>query len=342
MLLFLSVQGMAQSSFEKIRPIAEQAKGRSIEELHRQLTDGLTTEEDRLRAFYYWITHHISYDVNAWRSRSGNWEKQETEVVLKNRKAVCHGYSNLLNSLCRLSGIPSFLVSGYVKKNNIFINEGHTWNMVFTGGQWKAIDATWGAGGIDEQSSFVRHFDSTYFFTPPEIFLSNHYPFDPAWQLVPYPVRLSDYKKSNWKYSVQKNVPEYHFNDTIAQWLKLDSVARRLESAYRMVRMNPDDKEAKLELSFALTDAAYEESSKGTAILAELYPQSGNKRTTAGRSNIPEQEFRSKLREALTHFEKADSIAATVKPTEPGHREQLQQLRKQLQHNRNVITTELR
>jgi transglutaminase/protease-like cytokinesis protein 3 len=330
----------AQISFASVEANSSRAKSTTVELLHADLVKGLNSDTEKLKAFYHWITHNISYDVQAWRTQSADWKKQEVPVVLRNRKAVCHGYSNLFKQLCDLSNIPCFIVSGYVKENNNFIDEGHSWNAVFVDGKWQLIDATWGAGSVENRSKFIRKFDASYFFTDPVLFLSNHYPFDPAFQLVNHPVYLSDYKKNTWKYQTAESKSLYHFNDTLSAWMQLDSVSRRVAAAERMIRMNPNDREVKLEYSYALTDAAFEASAKGQEIVSELYPASGKSQTTARRSSLPREVFIAKIDSALMHFQTADSIALTIRPTEPDHKQEITGFREKLKHNMDVLRKE--
>lgn len=337
-LIFGTSEG--QISFTNIEEKSKQAKSTTVEMLHRDLVKNLESDTDKLKAFYHWITHNISYDVQAWRTQSADWKKQEVPVVLRSKKAVCHGYSNLFKQLCDLSGIPCFIVSGYVKENNTFIEEGHSWNAVFVEGKWQLIDATWGAGSVENRSRFIKKFDDTYFFTDPVVFLSNHYPFDPAFQLVSFPVALSEYKKQTWKYEAGDQKNQYHYLDTLSSWMVLDSVERRLSSAERMMRMNPNNREVKLEYSYALTDAAFETSAKGQNIVGELYPASGKTQTTARRSNLPRELFIAKIDSALVYFHSADSIARLIRPTEPDHKQEINNFRDQLKHNMDVLRRE--
>lgn len=330
----------AQQKYSLADKAASSAKATSIEMLHAELSRQLNTDEEKLRAFYYWITHNINYDVNEWTRPSGNFAAQSAVNVLKNKKAVCHGYSELFKSLCDLSGIKCFLVSGYTKRENVFVNEGHTWNIVFVNNQWLPIDATWGAGGVNENGKYIMEFDENYFLPNPIDFLKDHYPFDPAWQLVHHPVSLSNYRKKDWIYKDNPGGSIYNFNDTISSWMLNDSTTMRVMSAKRMVRMNPEDPESKKELSYALMDFAQEESIKGTSILSELYPKSKNQQTTATKINLPKDEFNKKLDTAYRHFTTADSVLNKVVVLSQSDRVNVENTRKVLKHNMNVIKME--
>src|SRR5688500_14476277 len=52
----------------------------------------------RLRASFIWITENISYDVRAF--KTGNFAASKLDYVIKNKKAICSGYSALLKNFC--------------------------------------------------------------------------------------------------------------------------------------------------------------------------------------------------------------------------------------------------
>ena len=83
----------------------------------------------------------------------------DVEKLLKKRKAVCQGYSNVFSFLCNQSGIRSFVVTGYALKKVDSL--GHAWNMVNINKQWYLIDVT---GGM------------RFFLDPPEEFIIHHLP----------------------------------------------------------------------------------------------------------------------------------------------------------------------
>lgn len=319
---------------------ASSSKGSSIRELHNKLIKDKETDREKLHAFYFWIANNINYDVSEWTNPTNNWKKQEPANVLKSKKAVCHGYAELLKALCDLSNIKSYLVSGYIRRNNQFVSEGHTWNVVYLNNTWLPVDVTGGAGGVTNQRKFMKEYDEQYFLSDPVDFLQNHYPFDPAWQLVNYPVKLTEYKKQNWKYSPLPTENIYNFNDTLALWEKQESLAKRLMAAQRMIRMNPEDIESKKELSFAMFDAADAQSAKGINILSELYPKSQSQHSTAIRANIPKAEFNSKLDTALHYFNAADSILNKLVVYSQPERNNLANAKKAVRHNIEIIKSE--
>ncbi len=58
-------------------------------------------------------------------------------------------------------------------------------------GVWFFVDCTYGSGILSE-GCFMSKFTSDYFFIPPEQLIFSHWPDDKQWQLLEYPVCLSE------------------------------------------------------------------------------------------------------------------------------------------------------
>jgi len=271
-LILNHLAAFAQKKYAYADSIALSVKSNNCENLHAVLIKNLETDEERVRAFYTWITANIQYDVVEWKRPEKATEKQEPAEVLQTKKAICHGYATLFRELCHRSGIPCYLVSGYNRIDNKFDDAGHTWNIVYMNNRWQPVDATWGAGGVDSRGRFVREFTEKYFLTDPVVFLSDHFPFDPMWQLVKYPVKLIDYRMSKWIYE-DKTTPLFNFNDTIAAWEQLDSLEKEYTSAIRMLRFSPGETKIRQQLSYALFMKGNAAFDKGNKIMAVLYPR---------------------------------------------------------------------
>ncbi|MBC7774419.1 MAG: hypothetical protein H7246_03190, partial [Phycisphaerae bacterium] len=141
--------------------------------LAQALSVGCTTEKEKVRAFFVWIADNIKYDIKSFENRSDTdpkeqEEKQNPQHVLRAKKAVCAGYSNLLIALCKESGIKALRVDGITKNYRGTVSRaGHAWCLVRADGTWGLIDATWGAGDVDfDEGRYHEHFKENYFFSP--------------------------------------------------------------------------------------------------------------------------------------------------------------------------------
>lgn len=172
--------------------------------LAEKINEDFNLPEEKARAIYTWIALHIEYDMKALSSppkgTSYSYSSQEeklqkeqeilenlAKVTIRKRKAVCQGYSTLYKYLSDLVSLECVVITGSSKTRERDIGKiprgsDHAWNAVKIENEWKLIDATWGAGFINENiNQFIPEFISYYFFLDPEKFSLEHFPKDTAW-----------------------------------------------------------------------------------------------------------------------------------------------------------------
>ena len=152
---------------------------------------------ERTRAVFQWVTSNVAYDVAGY---SGSpYADLSAAGILRRRTAVCTGYARLAAALGEAMGLEVEVVHGWSKGYGYRaggpIGEAarHAWNAVRIDGEWALMDATWGAGYIDEHGRFVRRPQDHYFLTEPGAFVFDHLPEDPRWQLLDDPVTRGEY-----------------------------------------------------------------------------------------------------------------------------------------------------
>src|SRR5688572_19037674 len=139
----------------------------------------------RLRASFIWITENIDYDIKGFEKEDPR--SSMLNYVVKNKKAVCGGYAALLKFFCDAFNIESKIIYGTARtgKRDINISQlrlrvNHAWNAVKINGNWRLIDPTWAAGSVDdsdeENLKYYKDYRETYYFTPPEKLIFNHFP----------------------------------------------------------------------------------------------------------------------------------------------------------------------
>ena len=130
-----------------------------------------------VKILHDWICDNIAYDTDML--FSGKISGQDWASVLKKKKAVCSGYTNLMNEMCRLAGIESVGISGWSKgfgyKGYLDEYTDHAWNSVRVGGRWYQLDCTWDAGVV-EYKKFVKKYSTSWLFATPRVFLYSHLP----------------------------------------------------------------------------------------------------------------------------------------------------------------------
>lgn len=122
-----------------------------LKEASNQITSGCSTDYDKVKAIYLWVSKNILYTMDS----SG-----DSLEVYNSKKAVCYGYSNLVTALCRAQGIKCYTVCGgsiigasYLQEDpgDRYTGEGvgaHAWNAYYIDGKWRYCDATWAGGNL--------------------------------------------------------------------------------------------------------------------------------------------------------------------------------------------------
>jgi hypothetical protein len=198
-LLLLSLNTIVAQNFELVdNKVSLYPKHyASAEALAAQIENDFSSETDKVRAIYKWLTLNINYDIetyyNGQSSVNFSYTNQEdlqrklaainTHTInqtLRSNKAICEGYAQTFRKVSELVGIPSLFISGYSKSaigdiDNIPQHEDHAWNAVKINGKWHLLDATWGSGHTLGKG-WVQKFDDYYFLTNPDDFALTHLP----------------------------------------------------------------------------------------------------------------------------------------------------------------------
>jgi len=202
-------------AIQSIRPTPPQ-------ELAKKLTASYSTELEKTRAIFKWITENISYRSKVSPARRDAKMKQfrpdeiedsgplkplserVAENVLRERVAVCDGYARLFKTLCDFSGKQSEIITGYARTGfNRAVDRfrsNHTWNAVRIDSSWYLLDATWASGYFTYSSDeFVQHYNDYYFLTPPVNFIKDHFPEDIRWTLLTDPPTFKEFERAPFK-----------------------------------------------------------------------------------------------------------------------------------------------
>ena len=207
--LFKADAQLQNTAFASIDKRVKTISALSPDTLAYKLTRPYKTETEKVRALFRWITENIAYDVQGYHNvtgiYAGLWELAESSgaddiyneynnrivaKVLKEKKAVCDGYSRLFKTLCDYAKIKCEIVTGYIRWSTdpigAMTNREHAWNAVFINNSWKLIDVTWASGYANhEVTQFTKRYNDFYFFTNPIHFFNDHYPADNKWSLMP-------------------------------------------------------------------------------------------------------------------------------------------------------------
>lgn len=240
----------------------------SLDRLGAYLKGVSTNETDRARAAFVWVTNRVVYDANLYYRTAGQapiveaeqmkrdprFAGQMPEVVLRDRKAVCLGYSRLLEALCRQMGLAAYTANGVAVGNGVTTTQGpnHAWNLVRAEGIWHLMDATWAAGHLGPNRQFVRTFTDSLFFPIPAVFVRDHLPTDPAYQLLSSPVSKEAFaRKQN-----PASGAGYAFSDSLNAMVSLSDAEIAYRSSSRALAYDPEALYARLKLTEFHTNLA--------------------------------------------------------------------------------------
>lgn len=173
---------------------------KDITTLVQYLIKPAKTDNEKARSLFTWVAMHVKYDDNAY--NAGIYPDYTAEYVIKNKKAVCEGYANLLNALCLEAGLKSEKLIGYSKGygykiGDKFTETDHAWNAIQIDNKWKLFDATWASGSaINKEGKLksISEFDQSWYDVDPKIFIFTHLPEQQKWQLIERPLTLINFE----------------------------------------------------------------------------------------------------------------------------------------------------
>ena len=170
-------------------PIATLPQHDTVGYLAHHLCTPFASPTDKARAIFAWCHHNIAYDVDGF--FGGCIPRgQSVEQSIFSGKAVCEGYAKIYQAIAIAGGLECYVVGGHGKgfgygplapgqRPPPRDATGHAWNAVrIDGGQWKLIDACWGAGNVCDKRAerYEKKFDPIHFIASNEDFGESHFP----------------------------------------------------------------------------------------------------------------------------------------------------------------------
>lgn len=263
-MMFISQLCFSQSkkaNFSAIDWRVENIESTSPDTLAHLLTAPYSTELEKVRSIFRWITQHIEYNTIRFQPQPVIYaddgveaeddslpglrplDERVARIVLKRRQTVCAGYARLFKSLCDFAGIKSEIITGYARTNLNSSKQfrcNHNWNAVQIDSNWYLLDVTWASGYLSfSGTQFIRDYNDYYFLTPPKYFIEDHYPEDVWWTLLDNPPTISEFKNSPFKlgafnhykiisYSPAKGIIRAQVGDSIKMELQTDDEKKTL------------------------------------------------------------------------------------------------------------------
>ncbi len=205
---------------------------KTVDDIASYVKKNFKTDEEKVRATFYWITHNISYDIS--RAYTIEYYEKDQEIldeVMTEKKGLCIHYAMLFSHICNKAGVKTYVVTGFTRQNGKMDTSPHAWSAAYVGSRWWLFDPTWGSGNI-QNGKFVRLFKETHFNPQPEEYVKSHCPFDPSWQLLKSPISNKAFIKADFSISPRKIA--YNFKDSITLYEKQDSIQQQLTLLRRL------------------------------------------------------------------------------------------------------------
>jgi len=205
---------------------------RSVGTLAAALTSGLAGDEAKAFAIYSWVAHNLTYDKLAAEYVTTYASDDEVAIeALTKRKGVCSHYAHLFDALAEAAGIPSLVVSGYVRSEREISKIPHAWNALKIDGDWYLFDPTWGSGYFNRSTKlYHQEFSEKFFKVPPSQMIKTHMPFDPLMQML-------DYQMSNSGFVLGASTIEsnpINYKSEVERYRKLPEEQQLAETVARM------------------------------------------------------------------------------------------------------------
>ena len=155
--------------------------------LAEEITAGCTTNFERIKAIYAWITSHIEYDTS--------YKIRTADECLKKQKGVCQAYCELFYLLGKAVGIRVETIMGKAKDQTGFVNpNGHGWLFAYTSNDRGILmDPTWGAGSVDGDRFVPEENCWEWFNVAPEWMILSHFPQKASCQLLDKPLSEQEF-----------------------------------------------------------------------------------------------------------------------------------------------------
>jgi hypothetical protein len=227
----------------------------SSQNLAKYISDNFSTNEEKLRAIYYWMLAHLMYDVDNMFAINIQADKaQIVNKVLATQKGICLDYAYLFEDLATRCGVPCVTIFGFTKQKGFVDYIAHAWVIAKPDSTWLLYDPTWACGYIADKK-FIRNINDFYFETKPTNFIKDHMPYDPLWQLLNYPITQDEFFSADFKEN--KNKPYFNFNDTISQYQKQTDIEKDINATRRIEANGIKNTLTFMRLSYLKTEIAY-------------------------------------------------------------------------------------
>lgn len=194
----------------------------STDGIAKYINENFKSENDKIRAVFYWTASNIRYDIENIASidfKEVSPDKIKNTVISK--KGVCIHYAEVFNDIAKKVNIKSYIVYGYTKQNGKVDVLSHAWCAARIDSTWWLFDPTWGAGYVDK-NKFFKKLNNLNFKAAPAQFVATHMPFDYLWQFLDYPVTNQEF--IDGKTQINTTKPKFDFVNQIEEYDRMSDL----------------------------------------------------------------------------------------------------------------------
>jgi len=204
----------------------------STEAIANYINSNFKTENEKIRAAFYWTASNISYDVpNMLKQNYSLSAQQKIENTLKTKKGVCIHYAEVFNEISNKLGIKCYIIEGYTKQDGKVATLSHAWCAAKIDNKWYLFDPTWGSGYVNK-GVFTKRINNSYFKVQPAQLITSHMPFDYLWQFLNSPINSKEFFEGKTKGSDASKY--FDFEKEIEKYDSLSEVDKAFESSERI------------------------------------------------------------------------------------------------------------
>ncbi|MFY0603649.1 MAG: transglutaminase [Flavobacteriaceae bacterium] len=212
---FFSIVISAQNYSTVDNTVNSYPRYRTVEELANRIESDFSTDIDKVRAAFKWITNNIRYNLaeamqpnktviqfkySSEKERLEKIQEIKDNIVKEaffSKLGVCEEYAQSLKKVCDLLDIEAIVLTGYVRNSAYEINRvpnttNHAWNAVKVNNRWMLIDATWSSGSV-LNGRWQKNFNDYFFDVDFKKIGYTHYTDDRKWNILLNQPSLSDF-----------------------------------------------------------------------------------------------------------------------------------------------------
>jgi len=284
----------------------------STEAIAKYINTNFKTENDKIRAVFYWTASNISYDVeNMYAVNISETPQDRITKTFKTRKGICGDYATIFSEIANLVGIKSVVVEGYTKQYGKVANLAHAWCAAKIENKWYLFDPTWGSGYVNN-NKYTRKINNIHFKVEPSKMINSHMPFDYLRQFINYPITNQEF--IDGKTQINKNKKNFDFEREITKFESLPKIDQLFESAQRIEKNGIKNQLISQAYTYAKTSwNTQRENENGTKYNAVVkqYNEAINElndfiyyRNNKFKPILPDDEIKSKIQSPIEKFKK--------------------------------------